>query len=174
MDRRSLWKSPEWKSVFGAGFKGSANIWTNIAGDLGFTGILNIYQPQIIDQLTFADGCGTTQSLLKNQYHVGVSNGTESSAIGMTPTTFDIRSSISLGEYGISQSAGTVTLGSIAGNGTKITIDDVNEQITIGNIKAYDDDRAAGTAGLTAGMVYMTTGSGAAPLNVAGILMIKQ
>ena len=27
---------------------------------------------------------------------------------------------------------------------------------------------------LTAGMVYMTTGSGAAPLNVAGILMIKQ
>jgi len=59
-------------------------------------------------------------------------------------------------------------------NSTGITIDDVNEQITIGNIKAYDDDTAAGTAGLTAGMVYMTTGSGAAPLNVSGILMIKQ
>lgn len=59
-------------------------------------------------------------------------------------------------------------------NGTSITIDDVNEQITIGNIKAYDDDAAAGTAGLTAGMVYMTTGSGSAPLNTAGILMIKQ
>ena len=58
-------------------------------------------------------------------------------------------------------------------NSTGITIDDANEQITIGNIKAYDDDTAAGTAGLTAGMVYMTTGSGAAPLNVAGILMIK-
>ena len=66
--------------------------------------------------------------------------------------------------FGISQSAGTVTLGSLSGgNGTGITIDDANEQITIGNIKAYDDDTAAGTAGLTAGMVYMTTGSGAAP-----------
>lgn len=68
----------------------------------------------------------------------------------------------------------TVVGNSFGGNGTKITIDDGNEQITIGNIKAYDDDAAAGTAGLIAGMVYMTTGSGAAPLNVAGILMIKQ
>ena len=59
-------------------------------------------------------------------------------------------------------------------NSTGITIDDANEQITIGNIKAYDDDAAAGTGGLTAGMVYMTTGSGAAPLNTPGILMIKQ
>ena len=162
-------------NFFGAGFKGSANIWTNIAGDLGFTGILNIYQPQIIDQITFAGGGGTTQSLLKDQYHVEVGNGTELSTIGMTPTTFDIQSSLSSGQYGISQSAGTVTLGSLSGgNGTGITIDDANEQITIGNIKAYDDDTAAGTAGLTAGMLYMTTGSGAAPLNVAGILMIKQ
>ncbi len=39
---------------------------------------------------------------------------------------------------------------------------------------AYDDDAAAGAAGLTTGMVYMTTGSGSAPLNAAGILMIKQ
>jgi len=59
-------------------------------------------------------------------------------------------------------------------NSTGITIDDVNEQITINNIKAFDDDAAAGTGGLTAGMVYMTTGSGSAPLNVSGILMIKQ
>ena len=79
-------------------------------------------------------------------------------------------------DYGFRSEAGVVSIGQITGpgNGTKITIDDVNEQITIGNIKAYDDDTAAGTAGLTAGMVYMTTGSGAAPLNVAGILMIKQ
>ncbi len=59
-------------------------------------------------------------------------------------------------------------------NGTKITIDDGNEQITISNLSAYDDDTAAGVGGLTAGMVYMTTGSGSAPLNAAGILMIKQ
>ena len=39
---------------------------------------------------------------------------------------------------------------------------------------AYDDDTAAGVGGLAAGEMYQTTGSGAAPLNVAGILMIKQ
>ncbi len=59
-------------------------------------------------------------------------------------------------------------------NSTGITIDDVNEHITISNLPAYDDDTAAGVGGLTAGMVYMTTGSGSAPLNAAGILMIKQ
>ena len=69
----------------------------------------------------------------------------------------------------------TATLGNLAGgNNTKITIDDVNEHITISNLPAYDDDTAAGVGGLTAGMVYMTTGSGSAPLNAAGILMIKQ
>ena len=41
-------------------------------------------------------------------------------------------------------------------------------------ISAYDDDTAAGVAGLTAGQFYQTTGAAAAPLNVAGILMIKQ
>lgn len=41
-------------------------------------------------------------------------------------------------------------------------------------VPAYDDDAAAGAGGLTTGDLYQTTGSGAAPLNVAGILMIKQ
>jgi len=69
----------------------------------------------------------------------------------------------------------TAILGNLSGgNNTKITIDDVNEHITISNLPAYDDDTAAGVGGLTAGMVYMTTGSGSAPLNAAGILMIKQ
>lgn len=42
------------------------------------------------------------------------------------------------------------------------------------DIPAYDDDTAAGVGELTEGMLYQTTGSGAAPLNVAGILMVKQ
>lgn len=41
-------------------------------------------------------------------------------------------------------------------------------------LAAYDDDAAAGTAGLTTGMIYQTTGAGAAPLDAAGIVMIKQ
>lgn len=36
------------------------------------------------------------------------------------------------------------------------------------------DDVAAGLGGLSAGYLYQTTGAGAAPLNVAGIVMIKQ
>jgi len=41
-------------------------------------------------------------------------------------------------------------------------------------LPAYDDDTAAGAAGLTAGKLFQTTGVGAAPLNAAGIVMIKQ
>ena len=42
------------------------------------------------------------------------------------------------------------------------------------SLPAYNDDSAAGAAGLTAGQLFQTNGSGAAPLNVAGIVMIKQ
>lgn len=41
-------------------------------------------------------------------------------------------------------------------------------------LQAFDDDAAAGTGGLTTGELYQTTGSGAAPLNAAGIVMVKQ
>lgn len=44
---------------------------------------------------------------------------------------------------------------------------------TVG-IPAFDDDASAGTGGLVAGDMYQTTGNGANPLDVAGILMIKQ
>tara|TARA_R100000005_G_C5001195_1_gene208254 strand:+ start:4269 stop:4523 length:255 start_codon:yes stop_codon:yes gene_type:complete len=41
-------------------------------------------------------------------------------------------------------------------------------------LTAYDDDAAAGVGGLVAGQLYQTTGAGAAPLNAAGIVMVKQ
>lgn len=162
-------------NILGFGLKGSLNTYTSTGGDLAFSGIMNNSQAQIIDHLSFSDGSEVTQSLIKNQYDISVNNGTEFSSIGMTSTTFETKSALSSGEHGISQSAGVVTVGNLTGgNNTKITIDDVNEHITISNLPAYDDDAAAGTGGLTAGMVYMTTGSGSAPLNAAGILMIKQ
>jgi len=46
--------------------------------------------------------------------------------------------------------------------------------MTLSNVPAFADDSAAGTGGLSVGDVYQTSGTGAAPLNVAGILMIKQ
>jgi hypothetical protein len=42
------------------------------------------------------------------------------------------------------------------------------------NLPAYQDDADAGTNGLPQGFLYQTTGLGASPLDVAGILMIKQ
>jgi hypothetical protein len=46
--------------------------------------------------------------------------------------------------------------------------------ILLTGIPAFDDDAAAGVAGLSAGAMFQTTGLGAAPLDAAGILMIKQ
>jgi len=42
------------------------------------------------------------------------------------------------------------------------------------SLPAFADDAAAAVGGLAAGQIYQTDGSGAAPLNAAGILMIKQ
>ena len=42
------------------------------------------------------------------------------------------------------------------------------------SLTAYADDAAAGAAGLTTGQLFQTQGAGAAPLNAAGIVMIKQ
>lgn len=42
------------------------------------------------------------------------------------------------------------------------------------NPPAYADDAAAGVGGVLSYQVYQTDGTGAAPLNVAGIMMIKQ
>lgn len=46
-------------------------------------------------------------------------------------------------------------------------------EITI-TLPSYADDASAGGGGLTSGMLYQTTGLGAAPLNVAGIIVAKQ
>lgn len=61
----------------------------------------------------------------------------------------------------------------------------VSNEITIGNVSndrvrlpgslpAFADDAAAGAGGILTNMLYQTNGSGSAPLNVAGIVMIKQ
>jgi len=47
-------------------------------------------------------------------------------------------------------------------------------RINLSNTPAFADDVAAGAGGLVLGDIYETDGTGAAPLNVAGILMRKQ
>ena len=42
------------------------------------------------------------------------------------------------------------------------------------SLTAYADDAAAAAGGLATGKLFQTSGAGAAPLNVAGIVMVKQ
>ena len=59
------------------------------------------------------------------------------------------------------------TIGDIAGgNGTYITVDDLNEKITVANVPTYANDAAAITGGLTTGMLYKTTTGGITALNI--------
>jgi len=73
---------------------------------------------------------------------------------------------------GVTTSAGLTVLGSIGIGGSGAP--DIAKSYIACILPAYDDDAAAGTGGLSEGMFYQTTGSGAAPLNVAGIIMAKQ
>ena len=166
-------------NLLGFGITGSVNTYTNVAGDLCFSGIINADELVIGNSIQLATGEMADSFLSATSYDLSIQDtlGIET-LVNLTSNQFSIINDNSTNRNGIEFNTigtGLFRIGNLyGGNGTKITIDDVNEQITIGNIKAYDDDTAAGTAGLTAGMVYMTTGSGAAPLNVAGILMIKQ
>jgi len=163
------------KNILGFGLKGSLNTWFN-GFDLAINGIYDASGSKRITSMLQVGADIISSELDINtgiQDNVSVSGNFGTRTIKSTEFTYS--NTVSGIEHGISQSAGVVTTGNLSGgNGTAITIDDVNEQITISNLPSYDDDTAAGVGGLTAGMIYMTTGSGSAPLNAAGILMIKQ
>jgi len=67
-----------------------------------------------------------------------------------------------------------------AGNNTLLSVYDDTKTITLGArhisapLSAYADDADAGTNGVVTGELYQTDGTGSAPLNIAGIVMIKQ
>lgn len=62
----------------------------------------------------------------------------------------------------------TATVGDVlsAANGTKVTVDDITQLITVTNVPAYADDSAATTAGLTTGQLYKTTTLGSTLLKI--------
>jgi len=166
-------------NLLGYGITGSANTYTNVAGDFGFSWIVNSGELTIGNSIQLVTGEMADSSLRATGYDLSIEDALGiGTLLNLTSNQFSIKNDNSTNQNGIEFNTigtGLLQLGNLfGGNGTKITIDDVNEHITISNLPAYDDDTAAGTAGLTAGMVYMTTGSGSAPLNAAGILMIKQ
>lgn len=78
-------------------------------------------------------------------------------------------------EFALSAGSGCVSCFSTTQ--LNVTVDGVgctNIRACIGSLPAYDDDAAATGGGLVAGNVYQTTGSGAAPLNIAGLVKIVQ
>ncbi len=85
-----------------------------------------------------------------------------------------------LGVTGATTLGGNVTVTGTLGvtGATTMTTAQVNSLTVVSTatmvLSAFDDDAAAGGGGLTTGRLYQTTGAGAAPLNAAGIVMVKQ
>jgi hypothetical protein len=63
---------------------------------------------------------------------------------------------------------------SIEGNQTKTATVSSLQSGLFPSLTAYADNAAAVAGGLTTGQTYQTDGTGAAPLNAAGIVMIVQ
>jgi hypothetical protein len=61
-------------------------------------------------------------------------------------------------------------VGGNIGIGTTVS----GSKLSVVGLPFYSDDAAAGAGGLNTGDFYQTDGTGAAPLNVVGILMVKQ
>jgi hypothetical protein len=97
-----------------------------------------------------------------------VSDATGDNAIAIGSSAIAAPDAIALGN------SATATTGQFSIPAAITDIQFPGATIMTAPLAAFDDDAAAGLAGLTTGQWYQTTGSGAAPLNVAGIVMIKQ
>jgi hypothetical protein len=114
--------------------------------------------------LVSSDGINSTSLVVNNDsLYIGSESSTDNKSVINVSSTF-----IALGSEDF-----------ITGNDSGVNISPDTIQINtpkiyLKNVPAYDDDAAAGVGGLSVGDVYQTTGDASAPLNVAGILMIKQ
>ena len=102
---------------------------------------------------------------------IKISAGTESMSLYTTIAQGHIISSNDPNGLHIVSTTANATISTLAGT--------VIEGTAAGRIKTpllevFDDDAAAGVGGLALNELYQTSGAGAAPLNVAGIVMAKQ
>ena len=78
----------------------------------------------------------------------------------------------------VTVTAAAFSAGSLSATESTIEITnqiDANDgRVFINGLPSFADDAAAGLGGIASSRLYQTDGSGAAPLNVAGIVMIKQ
>jgi hypothetical protein len=122
---------------------------------------------------------GSTQTSL---FQIGTEGNTFSSTDGTWTSTLELDPTEDGNTTNLSTTDGTntqyiyvtqssIAIGSNDGvNNTEISI--LPNSLSLTNIPAFDDDASASS--LSTNMIYQTTGNGASPLDVAGILMIKQ
>jgi hypothetical protein len=125
---------------------------------------------QIMLQST--DGTFTTNvNVYPSNFESNTTDGTSDKWIGQDTTQVLIYSTDGTNQSTIDVYDNSMALSVTDGlTTTSITIGTVSIQLD--NIPSYDDDTDASS--LSPGMIYQTTGLGASPLDVAGILMIKQ
>jgi len=152
-----------------------------IGGNTSITGTLDVTGDAAI-------GAGTANSLLvlgglTSTSTTALADTTVSSTLAVTGAT-TLSSTLGVtGATTLSSSLGvggnTTVTGTLGVTGvTAMTTAQVNSLTVVSTatmvLSAFDDDAAAGGGGLTTGRLYQTTGAGAAPLNAAGIVMVKQ
>ena len=136
--------------------------------------------------LTVASGTAVNNTAIGYATGTAITNGDDNVLLGYQAGNAITTGSenIVIGSFG----AQTLLTGGnniVIGFGAEPSSAGVLDEITIGSVNhtrirfpgslpKYADDAAAGVGGLLANMLYQTDGSGAAPLNVAGIVMIKQ
>lgn len=146
------------EQVLGAGNTATNNI--NLTGTITASGAVNCSQLTVASNATFGTVGGT------NTFQ--------------TPANFNGGANITTGDLFIDGGLkdGTTSLGTsgaiLSSTGTEVRWIANNWQSTSNTMTKYADDAAAGVGGLVAGDMYVTDGTGAAPLNIAGILMVKQ
>ena len=146
-------------NLLGFGITGSANTYTNVAGDFGFSGILNSNELTIGNSIQLATGETADSSLRVTRYNLSIRDalGIETQ-LEVISNNFYLANNNSSNINGIEFNksvAGLLQLGNIyGGNGTKITIDDIAQTINFNN--NYSFPFADGTAGQVLG----TDGSG--------------
>ena len=123
--------------------------------------------------LEITDGVDTSNinsSVVQQQFNV--TDGVDASDVKISKTSIDTTISDGTDTSSIINNKLNINVSVTDGTFSKsITITKTDISITL---DAYADDADAGAGGLTTGMMYQTDGTGASPLNVAGILMIKQ
>lgn len=133
--------------------------------------------------LTRQDGIGTQSTITSytSQLSISSTDGTGTGTINVSATSNDISLGDGTNSTNLTQDPSYTSISTTDGvNSTSLSIEADKFDVVLGGrfnvngIPAYDDDAAAGGAGLTTGDLYQTTGSASNPLDVAGILMIKQ